>query len=659
MALTKLTIKPGLNRDQTNYTNEGGWWACNKIRFLSGFPQKLGGWLRYSLEAYIGYCRSLLTWSAPGSYNFMALGTNEKIYVESGGQLHNITPLRISTPAPPPFSTPDTDNCFATTSGDSIVTATFTAVHNANIGDWVVFSGASTVAGLDLNGEFKILSIPSSYSFTFDAGATASSTVAAGGGTAIIANFEIPVGYGTTTAGYGWGVVAWGSGPWGYPAATPANAILRLVYFDNDVSDLYFNIRYGVDYDGGYTSIYYWPADPAFTTRAVALKDTLGASDVPEQVTQILFDDSSGVLLAFGCTPFGGGTFDPMLIRWSSIDNPTTGVPGPRNWTVDADPGISVAGYLRLQSGSQIMQAVPNAENIYVFTESSLTRIHNIGADYATTNQLFSADLISADVTLIAPKAAIAVNSVLYWMGKDKFFMFTGQVETLPCTIRQYVFEDINFAQSDQFYAASNERYHEIWWWYCSSDSNSINRYVVYNYVEQIWYYGNTDDGMSRTAWSDSPLRQYPQAANGDGGYIFNHECGYDADDQPMTSYITSSDMDLPPDGDKFMLIRRIIPDVSFAGSTTVQGVSPTVDLTLTPRNFPGSAYMTSNQEGQTYARAVASSTTVPVEEFTEQVFVRARARQMGFTISSSGIKGVNWQLGSPRLDMREDGMRG
>lgn len=649
MPLTKLTIKPGLNRDQTNYTNEGGWWACNKIRFLSGFPQKLGGWTKYSVSAFIGVCRSLFTWSAPNSYNYMAIGTNEKIYVESGGSIHDITPLRQT------FDTPNSDNCISTTSGSSLITIALTS-HGAIEGDYVTFSGVvgagvpPKIGGIpeaEFNTEFKIVNVINANSFVIQTASTATSSVSGQGGTGITIKFQIHVGYAITSVGYGWGAPVWGGPPgWGVASTIPINQILRLVFFDKYGTDLFFNVRY--------SDIYIWVSDPIFATRAVYLSSLAGATDVPTEVGQIMFDDSSGVLIAFGSTPFGGGNYNPLLVRWSSQDNALTGAVGYKNWTVDADPGVSVAGYLQLQSGSAILQAVTNAEDIYVFTESSVTRLHYIGG-----TEFFSQDLVSADITLIGPNAVIAINSVIYWMGKDKFFTFSGRVETLPCTLRQHVFENINLMQADQIFAASNERYHEIWWWYCSANSTTIDSYVVFNYVEQIWYYGNCDDGMARTAWSDSPLRNYPQAASSVNNYLYNHEYGHDADDQPMTSYITSSDMDLPPDGNKFMLVRRIIPDVSFDGSNTDDGIKPSVDLTLIPRNFPGSAYMTTNQEGQTYARGVIRSTTVPVEQYTEQVFVRARARQLAFSISSSGVKGVNWQLGSPRLDMREDGLRG
>jgi hypothetical protein len=274
---------------------------------------------------------------------------------------------------------------------------------------------------------------------------------------------------------------------------------------------------------------------------------------------------------------------------------------------------------------------------------------------------VFAQKLITSDMSLIGTNAVAVVNNVYYWMGTDKFFIYNGRVETIPCTLRQHVFENINFAQGGQVVAGSNERFFEVWWFYCSSGATVVDRYVVYNYAEDIWYYGDCTEGMSRTAWSDSPLRQYPQGASGDDNYLYNHEQGTDAGTLPMTSYITSNNIDLDPDGQKFMLARRLIPDVSFIGSATASGVNPTVDFTLYPRNFPGSAYMTSNAEGEDFSRAVTQSagSTVAVEQYTNQVYVRARARQMGVSIGSSGVLGVNWQLGSPRLDIREDGTRG
>lgn len=642
MPLKKLIFKPGVNRDQTNYANEGGWYACDKIRFLSGYPQKLGGWVKHTVSAYNGVCRALFTWAGTTSsgtitYNVMAVGTNTKIYIDSGGTLNDITPLRITYTH---STVPTTDNCISTASGSKLVTVTITA-HGASAGDFVTLSGVvGPIGGVpqaDFNKEFQIVTVPTANTFTITVATTATSTVSGSGGTAITAAFQIPVGPATTTVGYGWGVSPWGGPPgWGLAATTPLSTFTRLIYFDKRFSDLVFNIRYD--------SIYYWEFDPSYTTRAVLLSSKVGATDVPTKVTQVMFDDTSNILLAFGCTAYSTGNYDPLLIRWASQDNYL-------NWTPSDDPGISTAGYIRIQSGSAIQQAVSNYGETLVFTESSITSMQYTGAP----DSIFAQKLISSDISLMGPRCVIAINNVLYWMGTDRFFTYTGRVEALPCTLRQHVFENINLMQADQFFAASNERFNEVWWFYCSANSTTIDKYIIYNYLENIWYYGSCDNGLTRTAWIDSPLRTYPQAASADDNYIYNQEQGIDAGESPMVSYILASDIDLPEnDGDHFMLVRRIIPDVSFTSSTAT---NPTLDMTLYPRNFPGSAVMTTNQEGQDFDRPVVAVTS-SIDQYTEQVFVRARARQIGFQISSSDL-GVNWQLGAPRIDIRPDGLRG
>lgn len=650
MPLKKLIFKAGVNRDQTNYANEGGWYACNKARFLSGFPQKIGGWTRFTSSQYYGVCKSLFNWVSSGAStvgNYLAIGTNEKVYVASGPTLYDITPLRSLNPnvaLASPF--------VSTTSGSAEITLKFAAAHSASAGDWVTISGVTGPVGgipsASINTEFKIVSTPTTTTITVLTDTTASSTTS--GGVAGSGAFQVPIGTSISLSGYGWGIPSWGGSTstpttgWGVAAVTPLNVPIRLIYFDNYNEDLFFNIRYG--------DIYFWDLNTTYP-RAVLLSSVGGASDVPEEVTQILFDGNSNILLAFGCTAYGTGDYDPLLIRWASQDNYA-------NFTPSDDPGISTAGYLRVQQGSSILKAVNNFGEILVFTESSLTSFRFTGS----FPYVYSQNLVSADISLIAPNCVIAINNVLYWMGHDKFFMYNGRVETIPCTLRQHVFDNMNIGESDQFFACSNERFNEIWWYYCSSESNVIDSYVIYNYLEQIWYYGTCSDGMLRTAWTDSPLNNFPQGASsgtddtvtptvyaqGDN-YLYNHEDGYDANGDPLPSYIRSSDIDVE-DGDRFLLIRRLIPDVSFSGSTST---TPSVALTMYPRNFPGDAYMTTNAEGQTLPRSV--SVTTNIDQYTNQVFVRLRARQMAFQISSED-EGVSWQLGITRIDGRADGNR-
>lgn len=636
MPLIKLTFRPGVNRDQTNYSNEGGWFESNKVRFFSGFPQKIGGWLKYSIDTYVGVCRSLFNWVTNGAYDYMAIGTSKKVYVEVGGQFTDITPILDGGS----YTTPTTDNCIDVSIGSKIINVNLTS-HGASIGDYVVIGGVvGPIGGIpasEINAEHVITGVPTVNDFEITVATSASSTVTGAGGTAITIDVLLPIGYDIATAGYGWGVGGWGGSPagtgWGSPSSPPIYQPLRLIHFTKYDSDLVYNVRFG--------DIYYWPFDASPSDRAVYLKNEVGATDVPEEVTQVLFAQDNGHLLAFGCTPFGGGDRDPLLIRWANQRDIV-------NWTVN---DLTTAGFLRVASGSAIMKAELTYQEILVFTESSLSSLQ-----YTGTLDVFAIQELSPAISLIGPNAVITVKNVTYWMGTDKFFIYNGRVETLPCTIRTYVFNDYNFQQTDQFFVASNEKFNEIWWFYCSSQSTTIDRYVIYNYFENVWSYGDCSDGMVRTAWCESHIRKYPQAANGENNYIYNHEVGNDSDDQPFTAFITSSDLSLD-NGDNFALIRRIIPDVTFNGSNC--SCPPILNLTVKPRNFPGAAYMNTNQEAQTFPRPVQQGITVPVEQYTEQVFVRARARQIGLKVESSGVKGVAWQLGIPRVDARPDGRRG
>ena len=652
MALQKLVFKPGVNRDQTDYAGEGGWYSCDRIRFLSGFPQKLGGWVRYSVSAYLGVCRTMFNWLAGPGYNYLALGTSSKIYVESGGTLNDITPIRATFAAGTVSFTTNTTN-------PTSVLVTTTTVHGAATGDYVVFSGAVAVGGVPAaslnNVQFEITVVnTTTFTITVSPGATSVGTLSVG----IIGYFYIATGFGTASSGVGWGAPPWGgfgttpTTGWGIAATTAISVSLRYVYFatrynsTTNFTDLLFNVRNG--------PIYYWAVNTSFQvapaaspTNAIALTGT----SVPAQVGQILYDTNAGILMAFGATAYGAGstTFDPLLVRWASQDDYT-------NWD-PAAPYTSTAGFLKLQTGSTILRAIPNLNETLVFTESSVTSVQFVGG-----LDVFAQKLISSEASLIGPNAICVRNNTYYWMGTDKFQIYNGRVETIPCTLRQHVFEDINFSQAEQFLAASNERFFEVWWFYCSANSTVIDKYVVFNYAEDIWYYGTCTDvtnpsmDLSRTAWSDSPLRQYPQGASGASNYIFDHERGCDADTAVMNSYIQSNYTDIQ-DGDQFMLLRRVIPDVSFAQSTTTSS-QPYVNMGVGVTNFPGAAPMTLNQEGEPFSDSVTRTSTAVLDQYTTQVFIRGRGRQMAFRINSDSL-GVNWQLGAVRIDVRPDGRRG
>jgi hypothetical protein len=616
MPLQKLQFKPGVNRDQTNYTNEGGFFECDKIRFRSGYPQKVGGWLRYGTFTLKGICRQMFNWITSFSDNLLALGTSKKVYLEGGGFLTDITPIRAT------FVSPATNNCFDTTNGTNLVNVNIVG-HGATAGSFVTFSGVvGPIGGIpqaEFNTEFEITSITNADNFKITTTTSATSTTSNQGGTAIVAAFQINIGNDIAAIGYGWSAGAWSRLGWGDGALTPVVDIQRDWFFNNFDNDLAMNIRNG--------AIYYWTYNSSFTTRATLLSATtingIAPSDVPSEATQILVSQNDKHLLAFGATPYGGGQFDPLLIRWATQDQPNVWTPLVTN----------SAGFLRVSRGSQIVCAVATRQEILVFTEGTLSSLQYLG-----TTDVFGIQELSDNISILSPRCVAVVNNTAYWMGHDKFYAYSGRVETLPSTLRNHVFTNLNYNQADQIICGTNEGWNEIWWFYPTANSDINNAYVVYNHLEKIWYYGT----IGRTAWNDSSLREYPQAVG--GYYIYDHERGANDDLLPMTSYISSSDFDLV-DGDQFILTKRIIPDINFQGSTAA---TPTVTMYIKPRNFPGNAY--SNIES---GNVIETS----VDIYTEQIFLRARARQMAIQIQSTDLN-VQWQLGSPRLDGRPDGRR-
>ena len=614
MALSRLQFKPGLNRDQTNYAGEGGFYECDKIRFRSGFPQKIGGWLRYGTFTLAGICRQMFNYITTNLDNIMAYGTTEKLYLEVGENLIDITPLRAT------FTSPVTNNCFSTTNGLTTVTVNITA-HGAAVDDWVTFSGVvgpvNGIPASELNAEFQVVTVTGVNSFTITV-TTAATSTGSGGGTNITAAFQINAGVSVVFYGYGWGAGVWGRSGWGSGSIVPFISRQADWFIDNLDNDLVANVREG--------PIYYWEYDAVFNTRAVLLSSLSGATDVPTQAQQILVSQNDKHLLCFGSTPYGGGSFDPLLIRWANQDDPV-------NW---APAATNSAGFIRVSRGSRIIRALPTRQETLVFTDS-----HLYSFQFTGSTDVFALQELADNTSIMSPRACITANNVTYWMGQDKFYAYSGRVETLPCTLRNFVFNNFNYNQAAQVVCGTNEGWHEIWWFYPSQNSGVNDSYVIYNYMERIWYYGS----INRTAWLDTPLRQYPQAVG--GNYVYNHEQGTNDDTLPMTSYVQTNDIDLV-DGDQFILIKRIIPDINFEGSTAT---SPLVYMTMRPRNFPGSNYKTTNNP------SVTRSTTVPIEQYTDQVFIRARARQMGFKIQSEDLN-VQWQLGTPRLDGRPDGKR-
>jgi hypothetical protein len=620
MALQRLQYKPGINRDTTNYANEGGFYECDKVRFRSGFPQKLGGWVSMPTVTIKGVCRQLFNYVTSFGDNILWIGTNNHVYAEIGGNLQDFTPARAE------FTTPDTDNCFDTTNGSNIVNVNIVGHGVTDAGEFVTFSGVvGPIGGIpqdEFNAEFVVVSVVNANNFTIQLTTTATSTTT-GGGTAIVAVFPILAGPTIDQYGYGWSAGAWSRLGWGSGTLTPLIINQRDWWFDNFDNDTVMNIRNGTPY--------YWEYDGTFTNRAITLEDAADdagftGSEVPSTVMQLLVSQNDKHLLAFGAIPYGGGSFDPLLIRWADQDNPFQWVPSATN----------SSGFIRVSRGSRIVRAIPTRQEILVFTDTHLYSLQFTG-----TTDVFALQELADNLSIMSPRACATANNVTYWMGFDKFYFYSGRVETLPCTLLQHVFENLNYEQQNQVVSGTNEQWQEIWWFYPSANATSNDSYVIFNYQEKIWYYGT----LPRTAWLDTPLRRYVQAVNGQ--YLYEQENGVDADGAPMTSFITSSDFDIT-DGDQLLLVRRIIPDINFQKSTAT---NPQVLLTMKPRNFPGSNYSGANEP------EVTLSTTVPVEQYTEQVFIRARARQMGFKIQSTDL-GVHWQLGAPRLDGRPDGRR-
>jgi len=700
MPLKKIKLTPGVNRENTRYTNEGGWYESEKVRFRQGTPEKIGGWIRISADTFLGLCRSLWNWVTLGGINLIGVGTNIKFYLEAGGIYNDITPFRDQVTLTNPFET---------TNLSPIVEVT-----DANggyiDGDFVTFYGGTAVGGLTIFGEYQI-TVTGATTYTITASANATSN-AVGGGT-VYALYQINVGPAYVVPLVGWGAGPWGAGVWGVgEASTDA---IRLWSQQNYGEDLIFGPREGAIYywdaTSGYTPITFsatvatptvitasaeyangtplrFAPDAASTlpvgilpgelyyvrnvsgssfnisltpsgaliqvtvaavgtvrilSNGYKLADFGTATDVPTQQNYLLVSDISRFVFAFGCNDYAASTIDPMLIRWSDQEDPYNWTPVPTNQ----------AGFLRLSRGSEIVTATQSRQEILVWTDASLYSLQYVGAPV-----VWGAQLVGENISIVGQNAVAYANGVSYWMGKDKFYKYDGRTQTLNCDLRRYVFSDINSLQYEQVFAGTNEGFNEIWWFYCSTGLTDIDKYVVYNYAEDIWYYGS----LARTAWLDSGLRNFPLAATYYNN-IVNHEQGVDdnatATTLPITASITSAEFDLD-DGHNFMFVWRVLPDITFDGSTAN---SPNVVMYLLPLKNSGSGYSVNSAVNSNHSVADSSFATItrtvalPVEEFTGQIFTRVRGRQMAIKLESTDL-GVNWQLGSPRIDMRQDGRR-
>jgi len=710
MPLTKLQFKPGINREITKYSNEGGWVDCDKIRFRFGYPEKFGGWEKMSSNTYEGTARRLHNWLALDGSNFLGVGTHLKYYIEEGGTFNDVTPIRAST---------TNSTTFSATNGSANITVTETN-HGAAENDFVTFSQAVSLGGnvtaAILNAEHQIVSVTNANTYVITVSVTANASDSGNGGSATDAEYQITVGLDSQVGGTGWGAglfggttagalttqlaealddsetaidvdsatgitagdtilieeelitvgtissntLGTGGGPstrgasgttaathadntivqlavgnassdddftgWGIAAVTGTTREIRTWSHDNFGEDLLINPR-----DGG---VFLWDKTNGLSTRAVELSTLAGATNTPTVAKQVLVSDIDRHVLCFGTNTYGTTVQDPLMIRWSNQESVS-------NWTISSD---TTAGSLRLGSGSEFVQAVETKREILVYTDTSLHSLRFIGGDF-----VFGIQQIASNITIMGPKAAVSTEDFVFWMGRDNFYVYAGGTQTLPCTVKDKVFLDFNNQQRDKVVSGVNSEFGEVIWFY-PSESNSLNnggtgdidKYVIYNYNEKVWYFGT----LARTAWIDRGIRNFPIAAG--TPFLYNHEIGYDDDGSAMTSFIESAPMDIG-DGDKFSLVQKVIPDLTFEGS--VNQSTPAANFTLKARNEPGEDY------GNTSAGSAARTATSPVELFTNQIDLRARGRSFALRVDSDAT-GMKWKLGSPRVSIRPDGRR-
>ena len=715
MPLSKLQFKPGINRENTNYAGEGGWYDGDKIRFRSGFPEKIGGWQNLAASVngvyntYKGVCRNLTNWITQNSSNLLALGTEQKLYVENGGAFYDITPVRAAVTI--------NTNPFAITTGSKLVTVTDTA-HLITTGTYVTFSGATGTDYLVFNAEYEIIAVPTANTYQIIL-ATAATATGSGGGAVVSAVYQINAGNSVSVIGTGWGTGPWSRDGWGEEYSGGAAIVeagkLRLWTIDSYGQDLVAAVREG--------AIYYWAADTttspprAVTVESLATAAGYDGTFVPNQVYEISTSGVQRFTIALGSNPYdptdAETDFDPMLVRWSDQENTYQWVPS----------AINQSGELRLSHGSQLVTGRHGRQEFVIWSDSAIYAMQYLGPPY-----VWGVNLLMDGISIASPNGVAGASNIMFWMGIDKFYMYDGRVQTLPCTVRQFVFDDFNFDQRYQVVAGGNEQYSEVWWHYPSQDSTVNDRYVIYNYLDNVWYYG----ALNRTAWLDSALRNNPMgafsiktsylsAAVDDTvttlnlidastypetgtvtidseeitytsrtatalsgctrgvnsttaashvaystvaflvtNQIMSHEVGNDDNSTatlvPIEAYVDSSDFDIG-DGHNFGFVWRIIPDLTFDGSTTAAPSYPEATMVCKPRQFSGSAYGVPSSPSVTSTQSYNTQRTYTVQQFTGQVYTRVRGRQMSFEIRSTG-QGVAWQLGAPRIDIRPDGKR-
>ena len=622
MPLQKITFRPGINREGTAYDNEGGWFDCNLVRFRKGRPEKFGGWEKLTSNTYLGTVRALHPWIALEGTKYLGLGSHLKYYIESGGNFNDVTPIRSTTSAG--------DVTFSATNGDATITVADTA-HGAVQNDFVTFSGASSLGGnitaAVLNQEYQVATVVNANSYTIEAKDTSGTTVTANssdsgnGGSSVVGAYQVNVGLDVYVPGTGWGLNGWGIGAFGQATALSDTNQLRTWTHDNFGENLIINQRNG--------GIFRWLESGGLTTRAVELSAISGANLVPTKGLQVLTSEKDRHLIVLGADPISGssrtGTIDPMLVAFSDQEN-----------ELDFEPlTTNTAGSLRLSSGSSIIGGVKARQETLIWTDTALYSMQFIGPPFT-----FGINLINEGTGLISPKGAITAPNGVYWMSYNNFYSYNGSVQTLPCSVHNYVFNDINLIQSFKIHAFTIKDKSEVGWFYCSSGSNEIDRYVIYNYVENLWFYGQ----LIRTAWLDSGIENYPRAVA--NAYLFQQEKGFNDDGSPMTNvFIESSDLDIG-DGEQFSFLKRIIPDYKFIEDVN----SGNVNIVLKTRNFPGDS--------------LATNSTNAVSANTQQVYVRSRSRQIALRFESAddaandGNLSIGWRLGATRIDIKPDGKR-
>ena len=618
MALSKIKFAPGVNKEGTEYSADAGWFDADKIRFRQGRVEKIGGWEKYTDQSFLGVCRSLHNWSSLESINYLGVGTNLKFYVAEGAGYNDVTPIRLTSGAG--------DATFAATNGSSTITVTENA-HGAVVNDFVTFSSAASLGGLItatvLNQEYQITSVPTTNTFTITAKDTngteviANSSDTGNGGSSTVAAYQINTGLNTFVQGTGFGAGTWSSGAWGSSSSISAAGQLRLFSQDNFGEDLVFNARGG--------GVYYWDESSGTGTRAIEIGSLAGASNTPTVALQVLVSDIDQHVIAFGSNPIGSSTIDPLLVRFSDQENAA-------DWTPTA---TNTAGGVRINSGSEIIGAVQTRQEILVFTDVSLHSMRFTGAPFT-----FQFSTLSTDISMISPNAAVNARGSVYFMDSGGFYVYNGSVQPLPCSVKEHVFTNLNKGQAFKVFAAENNDFSEVIWFYPVGESDTeITNYVSYNYAENLWAVGTLDRG----AWigyskNSNPIASSVNTGVTDANYLYNHETGFDDDGQAMTAFVESGDLEIG-EGERFMMISRIIPDFSFRGATS----DASVDFTIKGSNFP--------------LETPTTQATATVTSSTQQSHIRTRARHAIVRIESSG-SGFGWRLGDLRFDMRQDGRR-